>query len=114
MYTGDLIMFSSNANTAVAVVQDSLNFLSVYLQHKDLNISPSKSQYMIFFRKRSIPAFHYLKVDNCNISVIKFCKFLDVWFDRKMLGKTHLIYLLNKGSHGHSVRSLVGFPSSLY
>ena len=69
MYADDLILSSNaNLNVAVASIQESFISLSTYLYNKGLNISPSKSQCIVFSKTRSAPAFQHLRVNNPDIS----------------------------------------------
>ncbi|KYN21465.1 Gag-Pol polyprotein [Trachymyrmex cornetzi] len=68
-----------------------------FLQNKGLDISPTKPQCMIFSNKKSIIEFQPPKVNGRDIPVLDECKFLGVWFDRRMTGKTHLKYIVEKG-----------------
>jgi len=52
MFADDLMIFSSNIslNVAAASIQEFLTSFSIYLHNKGLNISPSKSQCMVFLK----------------------------------------------------------------
>ena len=80
--------------------------LSTYLYNKGLNISPSKSQCIVFSKGRSALAFQHLRVDNRDIPV-ETCRFLGIFFDRRLTGKAHLKYLIDKG------RKIVNIMSAL-
>ncbi|XP_018313421.1 uncharacterized protein [Mycetomoellerius zeteki] len=108
-YADDIAIFAHGTNLTKAVesVQKTIDSLQVYLRAKGLEISPDKSQCVIFSRKNKIPNFQRINVGNQIIPLSDSFKFLGVWLDAKMTGKKHLTYLIQKG------KSIVNILSSL-
>jgi len=79
-------------------VQKSLDRVSVFLRNRGLDLSPKKSHWIAFTCKKILPALLTLKIFGNTITRVFSTKFLGIILDSKMTGKSHLQYLICKGS----------------
>jgi len=100
LYADDIVVFSTAANIHLAhrSVQNTLDQVSAFLRYRGLDLSPDKSQWMIFTRNRILFALLSLTVFNRPISRVNKARFLGIILDPSLSGKEHLQYLLQKGS----------------
>lgn len=100
-YADDLAIYSTHRSLeeALSSVWVSLKRVKKYLQLRGLEISPSKSQGVVFTRKRGFDSSKIIiEIDDQPITFSNSARFLGVILDHKLRGKEHLLYLINKGS----------------
>jgi len=99
LYADDIVVFSTVANIHLAhrSVQNTLDQISAYLRYRGLDLSPDKSQWMIFTRNRILPTLSSLTIFN-PISKVNQVRFLGIILNSNLSDKKHLQYLLQKGS----------------
>jgi len=99
-YADDIMIYSTSSNPQEAFysVQNSLNQISNFLRSRDLDLSPEKSQWMIFSRNKIIPDLPTLKIFGSPVPKVNSVRFLGVFLDSKMTEKVHLKYLIRKSS----------------
>jgi len=100
LYADDITVYSTASNPleAFTSVQSSINGISNFLRDKGLDLSPSKSNWMIFTKSRSVINLPPLNINNDIIPKVDSVRFLGVIFDAKMTGKHHIKFLVKKGS----------------
>lgn len=82
----------------MASVQDSINQIHLYLQKRSLEISPQKSKFLVFTRKRIVHEdIPNLKLNDVSIPQANSIKFLGITLDSKLRGNLHLNYLVRRG-----------------
>ena len=98
-FADDIAIFcrSPRLNDCLNAVQCSLNNVSKYLLDRNLSISPTKSQLVIFTRKQFDPLSVFLRLDADRIHSTTSAKFLGIILDHKLLFNTHLNHILRKG-----------------
>ncbi|XP_018402771.1 PREDICTED: uncharacterized protein LOC108779767, partial [Cyphomyrmex costatus] len=100
-YADDAVLFTtlSNVFDAIKCIQESLNNIYAYLRNRGLDISPSKSKWMIFSRNVNIPSPPSLLINEQEIPRVYSHRFLGVILDHKLNGNLHLKYLTEKGKN---------------
>jgi len=98
LYADDITVYSTSRNPLEAFysVQTSLDRISV-LRNRGLDLSPEKSQWMIFTRNKTVPCLPALKIFGSSPKVTT-VKFLEIFLDSKMSEREHLKYLIRKES----------------
>ena len=103
------ILFADDTNLFVSgddmshiseLVSKELAELSQWLKVNRLSLNLKKTQYMIFFRRKSKDETLNIKIDNQNISETITSKFLGVYIDNNLNCKTHINYIAGKISRG--------------
>lgn len=96
-YADDLLIYSINMSipTACNSLTESLTSLKAWLDNNGLDLSANKSSVVVFSRKRDFPP---PKVSYCNhtLNVGEEAKFLGLILDKKMTGKSHLSYIVDR------------------
>lgn len=109
-YADDLVIFCSGEDLQVTLshLQSSLQSISRFLEGRGLELSPSKSQMVIFNRKRNpLPPVALPTLNNQPIPVSQTVRFLGIILDCKLSGRFHFEYLISKG------RKIISIISSL-
>lgn len=109
-FADDLVIYSSDKSisSCSARLSSALNYLNVWLSDHGLSISPSKSNVVVFSRKRCIPSIS-ISVDNIVIPVCSDVKFLGVTLDSRLSGQSHLYKIIKKCEKNHNIlRSVSG------
>ena len=93
-YADDIVVYSSSRKIgeAVANLQSSLNVIYLYLSNKGLELSPTKSKWILFSnRKRSLKENSIFKIfiNNHLVERVLSVRFLGVILDRRLKGKNH-------------------------
>lgn len=91
LYADDITIFyrSANINTIQTRLQDTIKKLVNWSQENGLNFSPTKSEYMIFNKRKLPPNRFCLKFENnVHIREVKNKLFLGLYFDNKYNWKT--------------------------
>ncbi|XP_018360462.1 PREDICTED: uncharacterized protein LOC108759488 [Trachymyrmex cornetzi] len=99
-FADDIVIFSSLKDTEAAInsVELSLQGLESFLLERGLDISPTKTQLIIFSNKRSLAQMDYsISFRNQLILPSPTVRFLGVLLDPKLSGKPHMSYIINKG-----------------
>lgn len=101
-YADDVVIFSSNRylQSSYDYINLSLDRIHEYLTSLGLDLSPLKSSYLLFSKKRNIrirvpPS--QIVINGQAIPRKDNVKFLGVFLNSKLNGKTHLLYLIKKG-----------------
>jgi len=79
-------------------VQHSLDRISTFLKNRRLDLSPEKSQWIVFSRSKKLPFLLPLKIFGISIPIVNSVKFLGIFLDSGMIDKEHLKYLVRRGS----------------
>lgn len=89
-YADDILLYCSHKNIEIAIdnLETSLNKLHSWLLNHGLNLSPGKSNIVLFTRKRNLPSIE-IKINNSPIPVRDSVKFLGFTLDRKLNGIDH-------------------------
>jgi len=66
--------------------------------NRGLELSPEKSQWMIFTKRKQVLELPSLKINGSIVPKVTSVKFLGIILDSEMLGNLHLKQLLCKGS----------------
>ncbi|XP_018397608.1 PREDICTED: uncharacterized protein LOC108775675 [Cyphomyrmex costatus] len=98
-YADDVVLYSSHRDPAVAMesIQNSLNNIYNYLKFRNLEVSPHKSKWIAFSRKRDLKISLDISMDGKVIPRVPSHRFLGVILDQNLKGKEHLEYLIEKG-----------------
>lgn len=98
-YADDITIFSADRNLAIARrnVQSTLLKLHRYLQNKGLDISPNKSQSMVFGNDRRAAIFLPLRLLGVVVPVSECVRFLGIYLDNQLKGREHFKFLYQKG-----------------
>lgn len=99
-YADDLVVFASGrgVDPVLEILQNTIERIHDYLLNRGLELAPSKSQYLIFHRKRSPDNPRVvLKIDNVVIPRVFSLRFLGVVIDERLSGRNHLNELTVKG-----------------
>lgn len=88
-------------------IQTALSNIANYLRSRGLDVSPSKSRAILFKNSRSKSHFLPLEIGDASVPLVDRIKFLGVVLDRKLTGRAHFEYLLDRG------RRIVNIISSL-
>lgn len=96
-YADDLLLYTCHQkiNIASSCLTDSLQNLSHWLFYNGLDLSPSKSNIVLFSRKRNLPDID-IRVNGSSIPVKESVKFLGLILDNKLNGSMHCEYIVNK------------------
>lgn len=96
-YADDLLLYSINEHleNACSSISVSLNLLKNWLDNNGLELSASKSEVVVFSRKRTVPSV-IIKYDDQQLPVRGHAKFLGVILDNKLSGLPHFEYLYTK------------------
>ncbi|KAL6430608.1 hypothetical protein ACFW04_006896 [Cataglyphis niger] len=97
-FADDIIIFSmsSNAEKARKSVELSLSSIDSLLQSKGLDISPHKTQLIIFSRRNIRPTTDYITLNDFIIKSTQVVRFLGVLLDFRLNGNVHMNYIINK------------------
>jgi len=100
LYADDITVYSTATNPmeAFTSVQSSINGISDFLRDKGLDLSPSKSNWMLFTKSRTAFNLPSLTINYDIVSRVDSVRFLGVILDSKMSGKNHIKFLVKKGS----------------
>jgi len=99
-YADDIVLFASNKDISLArdSLALSLESIFLFLASLGLSLSPSKSQSIIFSRKRKIEdPFAPFTINDTQIPIVEQVRFLGVILDRKLNGTDYLKSLIAKG-----------------
>lgn len=96
-YADDLLLYTCHQKIDIATscLTESLQNLSCWLFHNGLDLSPSKSNIVVFSRKRNHPDID-ICVNGSGIPVKQSVKFLGLILDNKLNGSMHCEYIVNK------------------
>jgi len=102
----DIVIYSTanNIHLAYKSVQNTLDRIAKYLRNRGLNLSPEKSQWMVFIRSRILPVLPSLKICGSSVPRIIAARFLEIIFDSGMSGSVLIDILV--------VGYLMGFAPS--
>lgn len=99
-FADDIVIFSSANDTMLVIqpVEQSLHNLGTFLGDRGLEISPQKTQLMIFSTKRPsiMPNYSIIYQDHL-ILPSSSLRFLGVLLDPKLSSSTHVLYITQKG-----------------
>ncbi|XP_011689992.1 PREDICTED: RNA-directed DNA polymerase from mobile element jockey-like [Wasmannia auropunctata] len=100
-FADDIVIYStaSHVERAIQSLQRSLDGISSFLRKLGLEISPQKTQFMIFSRSRKLSCPNnnfFVTCDGTRISPTSSAKFLGVIFDPTLKGSLHLEHVNNK------------------
>lgn len=99
-YADDLVVFVSgrDLDQIVHLLQTSICRINNYFNDLGLELAPSKSQYIIFHRKKSpgVPSDN-LNVDGINIPRSYSVRFLGITLDERLSGRFHLENVIRRG-----------------
>lgn len=99
-YADDLVVFASgrDLDQILHLLQITICRINDYLNNLGLELAPSKSQYVIFHRKKLLGVFNNnLSINNVNISRTNSIRFLEITLDEKLTGHLHLDNVIRKG-----------------
>jgi ribonuclease HI len=90
-YADDVVIycFHKNIADALKLLSEALKLLNNWLNLNDLQLSPLKSQVVIFTNKHKVP-FTSISCDNFTIPVTNQVRFLGIIFDRKLSWAPHI------------------------
>lgn len=96
-YADDVLIYMSSQNNIdlLTKMQDMLNTLHHNYQSLGLDISPNKSECVVFTKKRMVPDFPLL-LANHPLKISKSFKYLGVVFDSKSTWNLHVKYISGK------------------
>lgn len=109
-YADDLVLYRTDKciDTSSSRLTEALSYLKDWLDDHGLSLSPSKSNTVIFTRRRYIPNV-VITYENQIIPNTLSVKFLGVILDSKMTGIPHLNYVTGKCEKGINIlRALSG------
>ncbi|XP_018364089.1 PREDICTED: RNA-directed DNA polymerase from mobile element jockey-like [Trachymyrmex cornetzi] len=110
-YADDVVIYSTlrNIDSAISSVQKSIDNINTCLRYRDLELSPSKSRYMIFSRIKSCSEDPNIQISNTHIPRAYTHKFLGVVLDDKLSGIPQLKALIERGKNiANIISSLAG------
>lgn len=109
-FADDIMIYStsSDPNRAMRSIQISLENIGDFLQQLGLEISPDKTQLMMFSRSLKVAnSKHTIAYKGTNISSSSSAKFLGVILDPGLTGKSHLEYINHKVRNISQVLSML-------
>jgi len=100
LYADDIVIYSTNKDPLKALksVQESLNRVATYLWQRGLELSPEKSNWLVFTRSRTLPSLDSLKIFGNPVPRVNSVRFLGIILETNLSGKGHLRYIIRKGS----------------
>lgn len=99
-YADDVVIFSHNRSLLLTYdfINLSLDSIHNFLAPIGLEVSPLKSSYILFSKKRIPPLSPYpIVINGHDIPRKDNVRFLGVLLDSRLNGKPHLLHLINKG-----------------
>ncbi|XP_025994603.1 uncharacterized protein LOC120359949 [Solenopsis invicta] len=109
-YADDLVIYTSIKNVVSVsdMLQQAINNVCLFLKNKGLELSPTKSNLLIFSKNKIVQDSNVsFKIQNSEILRVKYAKFLGFWLDEELTGKVHYQFLVSK------CRKLVDIISAL-
>ncbi|XP_061717906.1 uncharacterized protein LOC133525605 [Cydia pomonella] len=96
-YADDILLYSCNKSipSAADLLSRTLESLNNWLELHGFELSPSKSNIVVFSRKLSIPAIN-VTLKNQIIPVKPHIKFLGLTLDSRLTGQAHCEYIVTK------------------
>ena len=110
-YADDLVIISRGKfiDTVSSILEHGLNMLRSWAKTNGLNINPTKTDLVLFSRKRNIPQFNEPMIDGTPIKLSEQAKFLGVIFDKKLNWKANIESRTKKGYAAlYSCKNLLG------
>jgi len=100
LYADDIVVYSTanNIHSAYNSVQNTLDRIAGYLRKRGLDLSPEKSQWMIFIRSRTLPILPSLKISGCSVPRVNVARFLGIILDSRISDENQFQHLIYKGS----------------
>ncbi|XP_018360118.1 PREDICTED: uncharacterized protein LOC108759265 [Trachymyrmex cornetzi] len=108
-YADDIVIFSISLNEEEArhSIQISLNNIFAYLRSRGLDLSPTKSKWLLFSRRRNARPDLALSIRGQDIPRVTSFTFLGIILDSKLKGKEHLKHLIKKGRNLTNILSVL-------
>lgn len=96
-YADDVVVYSSglDRNHLQSDIQNAINILHIDYRTLGLDISQTKSQFVVFTKKYKVPIFR-LHINHLPLNCVKTFTYLGVVFDDKCLWKDHVNYITKK------------------
>lgn len=96
-YADDLALFTSAKTISEAQhnLNSALGYLSEWLLDHGLSVSASKSNCVVFTRKRYIPDLD-IRYENVSVPQHNVVKFLGIWLDTRLTGVAHFNHVVAK------------------
>jgi len=100
LYADDITVYSTSSNPlkAFSSIQSTISRIADYLRDRGLDLSPSKSCWMLFTRSKTPINFPSLKIYDSIVPKVDSVRFLGITMDSKMTGKGHIRFLVRKGA----------------
>jgi len=122
LYADDIVIYSTSRSPIVAhnSIQISLDRINFFLRNKGLDLSPEKSQWLLFSRRRSHLVLPPLMIFRAELPMVSVVRFLGIFLDSKLSGKTDPFPTFNSqgfctcGYLGFTCWNLVGLSSSSF
>lgn len=98
-YADDIVVFLTFKNIAEArcKIQLTLNKINIFLKSRRLNISPDKSEIMVFDKHRGNIQLCMISIESNEIPRVNAVRFLGFYLDKHLTEKDYFAYLLRKG-----------------
>jgi len=100
LYADDIVIYftANNIHLMLKSVQLFLDCITEYLRLRGLDLSPEKSNWIVFTRARILPPLSSLKILGISVPKIYVVKFLGIVLDTSLYaGKNHFRYFIHKG-----------------
>jgi ribonuclease HI len=103
-YADDFVVYAQNKDIHVAAskLQDGVSAMFNWLNENGLNLSPTKSQIVIFSRKHKVPDVS-VQLNGSMIPVNESVKFLGVILHRKMMWNQYVDHIVMKCEKGTNI-----------
>jgi len=100
LYADDIVIYSVSRSPTAAhnSIQVLLDRVNIFLRNRGLDLSPEKSQWLVFSKSRTSFILPPLKILGVEVSKVSSVRFLGILLDPKLSGKIHFQYLIRKGS----------------
>ena len=104
LYADDtrVMLNGKNINELMAIINNELQKLYIWLRANKLTLNIDKTYYMIFHRARIKNKDFALGIslNNCALKEVENCKYLGIILDTRILWVEHITYVKNKISKG--------------
>ncbi|XP_076235116.1 uncharacterized protein LOC143179689 [Calliopsis andreniformis] len=91
-FADDIALYtkSSSLDYGIPSIENAIESINSNLNDLGLNLSPEKTKFVCFTRKRIPPGSLKIKIGNCFIKDCSSARFLDIIFDRDLSFKSHI------------------------
>lgn len=104
-----LFITSKNLATAQALLVSSLIKLNDFLKERGLDVSPLKSKFILFSRRKSSPvSIPLFNLNELNIPLVQQVKFLGIHLDFRLQDRAHIEHIFRGNNIANVISALAG------